>query len=73
MMYVAALLLGAFAGSIPALANSPLDPRTREMEPRIDPVIEGEDRSIFGNSAVEGEDQNIFGNPDPESHPIEAE
>ena len=58
MIYVAALLLAVFAGSIPALANSPWDPR--EMENKVDPVIEGEDH-------------NISGNPAPESHPIEAE
>jgi len=58
MMYVAAILLAAFAGAIPALANSPLDPR--EMEPRADPLIEGAE-------------QNISGKPVPESHPIEAE
>jgi len=40
------------------LANSPLDPR--EMEPSVDPLIEGED-------------QNNSGKPAPESHPIEAE
>jgi len=57
-MYMAAILLAAFAGSILALANSPLDPR--EMENKVDPVIEGEDH-------------NISGNPAPESHPIEAQ
>ena len=60
MMYMAAILLAAFAGSIPALANSPLDPRTGEMENKVDPVIEGEDH-------------NIFENPAPDSHPIEAQ
>jgi hypothetical protein len=58
MMYVTAILLAVFGGSIPALANSPLDPR--EMEPSVDPLIEGED-------------QNNSGKPAPESHPIEAE
>jgi hypothetical protein len=58
MIYVAALLLAVFAGSIPTLANSPWDPR--EMEPRVDPLIEGED-------------QNNSGNPAPESDPIETQ
>ena len=58
MIYVAALLLAVFAGSIPALANSPWVPR--EMEPRVDPLIEGED-------------QNNSGKPTPESDPIEAQ
>ena len=58
MIYVAALLLAVFAGSIPAFASSPLDPR--EMENKVDPVIEGEDH-------------NISGKPAPESHPIEAQ
>ena len=58
MIYVAALLLAVFAGSIPALANSPWDPR--EMEPKVDPLIEGED-------------QNNSGKPGTEGHPIETE
>ena len=60
MMYMAAIVLAAFAGSIPVFANSPLDPRTGEMENKVDPVIEGEDH-------------NISGKPAPDSHPIEAQ
>lgn len=54
MIYVAALLLGAIAGAIPVLASSPLDPRTGEMENKINPIAQGKDRDVYDKREAEG-------------------